>query len=282
MPVYGWIALVIVMFLGLATSSLLAWRRKLVNDLVAYIEKNHPEWRVESRSNSALVLRRGDDVTQFSLLNLRAAASQIRGDAATDTAARNELFAASLAALTEQVALLEQSADSSALLDRIHPRIVNETFVTRLPDPATWPRRTIGAASLYVVYVLDSEHAVSYIDDGALKTLGVDEPVLYAHAIANLSRRWPVEVTREAVESGKVVVTKALDTYDAARLLLLPERMRDNEEVAVLIPDRDTLVIAPVPADRDWSRLRRLARNRAGDTLCDVPLLVSSAGIRAA
>ncbi len=115
-----------------------------------------------------------------------------------------------------------------------------------------------------------------------MASLGMDETALHSRAIDNLSRLWPVEATRQAVENRGVVVTKAHDSYDAARLLLLPERLRDQEEVAAQIPDRDTLVVAPVPADGDWSRLDRLARSTAGPELFAGALRVSAAGIRVA
>ena len=55
-----------------------------------------------------------------------------------------------------------------------------------------------------------------------------------------------------------------MDTYDAARVLLLPERLRADEEAAALIPDRDTCVIAPLPADGDWSELGKAREEPCG------------------
>jgi uncharacterized protein YtpQ (UPF0354 family) len=269
-------------FVTLGIASMLAWRRQLADEFAAYLTTHLPDWRIETRSSSRFVLRNGEDAAEFSLLNLRSAAVQIRGDVAAQTKGRQELFATAIAAFREQVELLASKPNVPALLERVFPRIVNDSFLANLRDGTRIPRRALGNTSLHVVYVIDSAHAVAYIDAERMASLGMDETVLHSRAIENLSRLWPVEATRKAVENGSVVVTKALDSYDAARLLLLPERLRDQEEVAALIPDRDTLVVAPVPADGNWSRLDRLARSTAGPELFAGALHVSAAGIRVA
>lgn len=280
---YGWVGGAAGAFVCVVASSLHAWRKQLVDELIAYLAKHLPEWRVESRSNSRLVLRKGDgDSAEFSLYNLRVAASKLRGDAEMQAKGREELFAISIAAFQEQMELLDNSVDPAVLLARLYPRIVNESFFASVPDSSTIPHRALGNTSLFVVYVIDSPHAVAYVDATRLTSLGVDEAALHARALDNLSRLWSVEATRKAVENGSVVVTKAFDTYDAARLLLLPGRLRESEEVAVLIPDRDTLVLAPVPSDGDWTQLDKLAKNRAGPELFNRALRVSAAGIRVA
>jgi len=284
LPWYGWVGLAGGgAFITLGFTSALAWRKRLVDDLIAYLDAHLPEWRVERRSSSKLVLRNGEgDAAEFSLFNLRAAASQIRGDAATQAAAREELFATSIAAFEEQVALLDGGSGTTELLARIFPRLATKDFLSRLPSSATMPQRALGDTTLSVVYVVDSPHAVAYVDEQRMHSLGASESDLYELALANLRAIWPIEATREALESRTIVVSKALDTYDAARLLLVPERLVDGEELAVLIPDRDTLVLAPVPANGDWNTLNRLASKNAGRELLPRALRVSRDGIRVA
>ena len=283
MPWYGWAGIGAGAFVALAAGSMRSWRKQLADDLVAYLGHHLPDWRVEARSTSKLVLRNdAGDAAEFSLFNLRDAASRVRGDAATQARAREELFATAVSAFQEQVALLARAPDPEGLLARVFPRVVNAGFKAGLPGGVTMPHRPLGDTSLLIVYVIDSTHAVAYIDDARMRALGMDEAALYARALANLRGLWPVEATRQAVENRNLVVTKALDTYDAARLLLLPERLRDDEAMAALIPDRDTLVLAPVPRDGDWSRLHRLARSTSGRELFDRALHVSPAGIRVA
>ena len=70
---------------------------------------------------------------------------------------------------------------------------------------------------------------------------------------------------------------KSGDTYDAARLLLVQQHLEPGEEIAALIPDRDTLALMPVPENEDWSNLAELARTPGGDRiLLQAPLRVTA------
>ena len=61
LPWYGWMGIAGGgAFITLGFTSVLAWRKRLVDDLIEYLDANLPEWRVERRSNSKLLLRNGD------------------------------------------------------------------------------------------------------------------------------------------------------------------------------------------------------------------------------
>ena len=96
---------------------------------------------------------------------------------------------------------------------------------------------------------------------------------------ANLARTFGREVVRSAVGSRDINVIKSCDSFDAARLLLVPGYLDAGESLVALIPDRDTLVLTAAPADGDWAGLRMLARAAAGDPLWAEPLIVTSEGI---
>ncbi len=104
---------------------------------------------------------------------------------------------------------------------------------------------------------------------------------LHALALENLRKNFPAEAVRKVVEQGEGTALKLGDSYDAARLLLVPEHLRDGEEVAALIPDQDSLVLAPVPGDGDWGRLREGEQMVLGHghRLLDRPLRVSRTSI---
>ena len=97
----------------------------------------------------------------------------------------------------------------------------------------------------------------------------------------NLGKSFRPEAIRPVLEESAMSVVKSEDTYDAARLLLIPGALRDGESIAALIPDRDTLVLTPVPEDGDWASLAKLAKNADGDPLWTEPLLVTPAGVTA-
>jgi hypothetical protein len=72
---------------------------------------------------------------------------------------------------------------------------------------------------------------------------------------------------------------KVGDTFDATRLLLVPEMLNEGEALAIVIPDRDTLGLLPVPADGNWAPIRKLARTPASPyTLLDKPLRATRDG----
>jgi uncharacterized protein YtpQ (UPF0354 family) len=133
---------------------------------------------------------------------------------------------------------------------------------------------------LAVVYVIDSPASATFVNAGHLEELGLDAEALHARALANLRKRSPD--LRAAIDQRALAVLKLQDSFDAARLLLLPDTLRDGEEVAAAIPDRDTLAVSPVPKDGDWSRLEKLARTPAGPPLYPHTLRVSRSGIRKA
>ena len=81
-----------------------------------------------------------------------------------------------------------------------------------------------------------------------------------------------------------VVAVHTGDSFDAARLLLVPEALKPGEAVQAAVPDRDLLILSPVPADGDWTRSRAAAKAAYGDSapgvpdLLDRPILVTRGG----
>lgn len=164
----------------------------------------------------------------------------------------------------------------------IRPRLVAPGLLAGVPDGAGMPQTPLGATGLSVVYVLDlngldGRWGVVPLTAEDARELGLDDAELHTLSLENLRKNFPADVVRKAVEEGTGAALKMGDSYDAARLLLVPEHLSDGEEVAALIPDHDTLVLAPVPADGDWGRLREGARMTLGhgSLLLDRPLRVS-------
>src|SRR5262249_5007414 len=116
------------------------------------------------------------------------------------------------------------------------------------------------------------------------KSLGVEGAALRALAMKNLGRSLSVENIRKMIAGGQLNMVKKLDSFDAARLLLVQAALKPGESVAALVPDRDTLVVMPVPPDGNWSKLRELAKIPPGDpthALLARPLLVTPEKIEA-
>jgi uncharacterized protein YtpQ (UPF0354 family) len=125
-------------------------------------------------------------------------------------------------------------------------------------------------------------NSVAYLSSSQLAELGLDSAAALKIAKENLGRSFDSALVRSTVEKPNLNVVKALDTYDAARLLLVPALLKPGEALAAMIPDRDTLVLAQAPKDDNWDGLTKLARNAAGDPLFRKPIFVTSEGFSAA
>jgi hypothetical protein len=165
---------------------------------------------------------------------------------------------------------------------RVLPRLVPLAFFDP-PMDAPMPRRQLGDTGLWIVYVLDSPQSVAYLTDEHARDLGLTPDGLHALAVENLGKRTPKDVLAKALggtTSAKVTVG---DSYDAARVLLLPGLLGEGEALAAVIADRDSLAVTAVPADGDWAALRKLAHAPGRDRLLlDRPLLVTREGFELA
>lgn len=118
-----------------------------------------------------------------------------------------------------------------------------------------------------------------YLTRPHVADLGLDVASIHQRALDNLRPTLPEEAVRNVLEGGRMNLLKLGDTYDAARLLLVPSLLREGEAIAAVVPDRDTLALAPVPADGDWKSFARLSRSRDHATpLLDRPVKVTPAG----
>ena len=86
------------------------------------------------------------------------------------------------------------------------------------------PSIPLGVGDLSVVFVLDSKNSVAYLSSSQLAELGPQPPAALKIAKENLGRSFDSALVRSTVEKPNLNVVKALDTYDAARLLLVPRR----------------------------------------------------------
>lgn len=159
------------------------------------------------------------------------------------------------------------------------PRLQPEGFLAGGDAKDPLVRAPSGIPGLVTVFVLDSEASVLYLTESRLAELELDAAGLRDHAFRNLLRVTPEQPVRSAVEGGALVMLKAGDSFDATRLLLVPQMLRPGEELAAFIPDRETLGLLAVPVDGDWKGIRKLARTPASPyALLDRPLRVRSDG----
>jgi hypothetical protein len=103
-----------------------------------------------------------------------------------------------------------------------------------------------------------------------------------SRALDNLARGFDHALVRKTVMAKEVTLIETGDSYDAARLLLVPRHMIPGEALVAMIPDRDTLVLSPVPLDDNWAPFEKLARSpRTDRVIWNQPLKVTAQGVSA-
>lgn len=277
-PWWAWVLVAITAVVWWGLRSARAWRAQVRRELVAYLAEQAPEMKVAEEHERHLVLRDADGTeTTANLHRLFGELSGLKPDTVEGRRAAYARFVAGLAEQRQALAI-EPERDRA----RLRPRLLPARDVEAMARQAgtALPALDFGVPGLQAVLVLDAPNSVRYVDTAALADLGVTAAEGLAIAVENLRQGFSDEPVRQALESGVLAVVKTLDSYDAARLLLLPGTLREGERLVAMIPDRDTLTVLKEPPDPDDAGLRRLARNAAGEPLWREPLLVTAAGIQ--
>ena len=277
MPPWAWAlggaALVAALFV-LARRSYRGGIRRLLLDL---LRRAYPDLRVARESEARLLLRsEAFGEVEVRLRNLYWQAAQ-----APNPEAREQVVRRFCAALHEHAALggrLTLERHGARLL----PRLVPSSMFEDLPPEAVPPHLPLGAGSLAVAYVLDSPNSVAYLTPAQLRELGLTVDALHDLAMANLDRTFPDEALRDVLAGKGLVLVRKLDGHDAARVLCVPGRLGPGQAVAALVPDVNTLALAPIPADGDWSELRKACAPGDGKPVLNRPLRVTREGFEAA
>jgi hypothetical protein len=276
MPWWLWLIVAVVAFLALMFTARSSWRRSVRAELLAVLKEKHPDVRVAVEREDSLDLELPGDVK--GTLNLDNLYSGLAMGAATD-AERREAIEAFAEGCIGQVKEASGPLRLDTHGDRLLPRLVGADLLRQVPAGEPLPHTLPGIPGLVTAYVLDSEMSVMYLTESHRLELGLELAALHEKALANLRRTFPAMVVRQSVEKQQVNVMKAGDTFDATRLLLVPEELLDDEELAAAIPDRETLVLSPVPPDGNWETMRKLARTPASPyTLLDRPVRVKRSG----
>ncbi len=226
---------------------------------------------VVREGEDAFEIRIGEASGTLYLGNLFAGLAASPRDEAAQKEMIREFVAGALSSPAGGLEGLDLERDGDHLMPRLFPR----DSLAQAPGGGLLPHRESGLPGLVVTYVLDSEKAVMYLTAKHLEELKLDVEALHDRAMANLRRTFAGAVVRHAVEKGSFQMVKAGDSFDATRLLLVPEHL---EEVIAVVPDRETLALVRAEG-ADLDGLRKLARARASPyTLMDRPVRVKRDG----
>jgi hypothetical protein len=273
MTVLLWVGGALALLLLLLFRARAAWRR-FVRDEARGVLAARTDVRIVGETAEAFELAIGDSRGTLFLGNLYAGLAQGPRDEAAQRAAIREFVENALSTPAEGLGVLDLERDGPRLMPRLFPR----ASLAQAPDGGDLPHRDSGLPGLVVAYVLDGDKAVMYLTARHLEELKLDLEALDTRAMANLRRTFPGAVVRHAVEKASFQMIKAGDSFDATRLLLVPEHLEAGESLVALIPDRETLALTPAEA-KDLDGLRKLARTPASPyTLLDQPVRVTRDG----
>lgn len=150
----------------------------------------------------------------------------------------------------ELIRVSEGTPDDEAALEevkeRILPAVVNEAFAEASESHLA---QQPFVANLRIVYALDSDRTISYLQKGTVKRWNLSDEQLHELAIDNLVKRSESIAAHAAQnEEGQIdlILFQTLDGYDAARVLLptLHERLKEHlgSPFCAGIPNRDILL----------------------------------------
>jgi len=247
LPWWAWVILVVIALAWVLLFVGMAWRRGIRREFIAFLKEKFGDLKVLEEHIAYLRVEGGRGF-EGGLVGLGALYHAVGQPEVRTPADRREVYEKYLQVLREGVAVSSRRLDPVQDGGRVMPRLVTREFFAGEPALAGAPNVPLGQTGLYVVYVLDGDPSVVYLTRDHLKELEMNDAELGATAMENLWRTSPFEhLVRDAVDKGMTVSVKQLDTYDAARLLLLPDLLKDGEELFAAVPDRDTLVFTKAP-----------------------------------
>ena len=282
---WGWVLIALAVLVAFVWWALLGYRSNVRREFIDFLRQAFPEYEVIERRAAYLRLRRrdddgtGDGEGQLFLHKLYAAMAVVKSPTPE---VKREIFQS----FADSTLRAGDELHGPLTLDRHGPRImpmlVTPAFLPALEGRAPHPHRSIDSLGLLVVYVLDSQQSVAYLNAEQVEELGLDQDGLHELATTNLRRRFSAQIVRDVIEKRTLAMVKGLDGYDATQLLLVPEHLQQGESVAAVIPDRDTLGLAPVDADGGASSLEKVARvpQNPDKLLVRRPIVVTRDGFR--
>lgn len=262
---------------ALAWISLTFFRRGVRKNFLRYLKEHHPQIEILREYSKSLEVRIPNvDKSQINLHNLFHEVARAHAKTRAEEEKIFQPFITGLLEVLENVAKpMTLAADGKFLLPRL---VTPNQLAEHQSHGRRLPHTPLGATGLQVIYVRDSTHAVEYIQEDHLKELSLDVSALHKLAVQNLLQKTPTDFIRSALKEKSLNICKFCDSFDAARLLLVPDLLHEGESVAAVIPDRDTLGICAVPENEQWETMKKFAHVNSGPALLTLPLRVTPKG----
>lgn len=256
-PWWAWLVLVPIILVVLLRWAARGFRREVRGEFVAYLQDRFPHFEVIEEHDDHLDLKSAEGTeSKLSLDKLYQAISNAKVYKLED---RRPIFEHFFNAMREGEALTSAPLSLAAHGERILPRLMRPNDLAEMQKAVgEVPHQAVAGLGLEVVYVIDASASVAYLTTAHLQELGIEQGALHDLAMANLRKRFAAENVRAAVAGSALVAIKSLDSFDAARILLVPEHLAAGEELLAGIPDRDTLTLLKPPAAAEAKGLKFL------------------------
>lgn len=253
LPPWVWALLLIVLACGLAARAYIGRFRRMCasvrDDLRTLLQQEHPEVEFVEERLGNLVLRTPEQPELiWEMADVYADVARLPNMGA-DRQARGGIYRRSMAKLL------------SPPLDDAHPLSLQrhgdylKPQLSRTADVrADLVSRELPDTELSVVYGVDVPVGGRPLTRADLGTLDLDEGELYVRALANLGKDFPEQMVITPLE-GQGSAIQFGDGMDAARMLLIPGRLSDDQCLVALIPHRDMLLLLPGDMADDPAKL---------------------------
>lgn len=248
-PSWGWVILALVAAVAVRAALFYSRFRRMCRlvreELTERLRREHPEVQVQGERLGNLVVRMPDGSERlWEMADIYGAVAHLPG-MGSDPAGREKIYAGAIETLLTSAPAPTDPVTRETHETFLKPQWVPVAALGEQSEGDVLPYHELPELGLAVIYVLDLPLRRRPITEADRAALGMDPRDLHRAALANLRSSLSREMLAGALEEGSGAAFQTGDTFDAARLLLVPELLQPGEELLALIPHRDLLLLLP-------------------------------------
>jgi hypothetical protein len=264
LPVWFWVIVALVAVPVLAVWLFYSRFRKMCravrSEIGPFLREKHPDFAVVGERQGNLLVRHPDGAERvWEMVDVYTAVARLPGMGA-DATARRGIYAQAVEQLLHPAPDPSQPLSLATHGGRIKPQLVTAEFYKQAAPPSGAPHSAIpGLSDLLAVYVLDLPGGPRYLNENDCGTLGIDVTEMHRLALDHLRRDFPRQMVTDVAAGGNPSAIQFQDTFNAVRLLLIPELLEGDQELIALIPHRDMLLLLPASIRNEPDKLKQAA-----------------------
>jgi hypothetical protein len=253
LPPWVWALLLIVLALGLGARGYIGRFRRMCasvrEDLRSLLQQEHPEVQfVEERLGNLILRTPEQPELVWEMADVYAEVARLPNMGA-DRQARGGIYRRSMAKL-----LTPPLDEAHPLSLRLHGHYFKPQLIRTADLAGDLISRELPGTELSVIYGVDVPVGGRPLTRADLSALELDEGELYLRALANLGKNFPEQMVTTALD-GQGSAIQFGDGMDAARVLLIPQYLGDDQSLIALLPHRDMLLLLPGEMADDPAKL---------------------------